>query len=119
MRRVYIPKPGKAEKRPIGIPSVLDRALKSAVTDILSAIFENDFLEFLFGGRPRICAHHALSKLHETVAYKRTEFVFEADLKNFFGSLDQTWMLKFLSQRISDTRILNVISRWLKAGVQV
>ena len=117
VRRVYIPKPGKTEKRPIGIPTVLDRALQSAVTDILSAIYENDFLEFSYRGCPRIPAHNSLSKLRETVAYKRTGFVFEADLKNFFGSLDHTWMLKFLSHRISDTRILNVISRWLKAGV--
>jgi RNA-directed DNA polymerase len=117
VRRVYIPKPGKAEKRPIGIPTILDRAMQSVVAEVLSAIYETDFVKSSFGGRPNMSCHHALSSLHNIVIQKRINFVLEADLKNFFGSLDHTWMLKFLSHRISDSRVLNIVERWLKAGV--
>jgi RNA-directed DNA polymerase len=80
--RVFIPKPGKKEKRPLGIPCVADRALQRSVAGVLAAIYEQDFLPCSFGGRPGIGAHHALATLTEVSC------VYEADLKNFFGSLD-------------------------------
>jgi hypothetical protein len=65
IRRVYIPKPGKAEKRPIGIPPIADRALQRSAARVLSAIYEEDFLKCSFGGRPGIGAHNALCTFNE------------------------------------------------------
>lgn len=88
IRRVHIPKPGKPEKRPIGIPTIKDRALQRSVYKVLSSIYENDFLKCSFGGRPKIGAHNALCTFSEVVGGKKVSWVLEADLKNFFGSLD-------------------------------
>lgn len=117
IRRVYIPKPGKQEKRPLGIPCVADRALQRSVYQVLSALYEQDFLPCSFGGRPGIGAHHALATLNEVIAGKPVSWVLEADLKNFFGGLDHGWPLRFVEHRVGDPRILSLIRRWLKAGV--
>lgn len=115
--RVYIPKPGKQEKRPIGIPCVTDRALQRSVAQVLGAIYEQDFLPCSFGGRPGLSAHHALATVSEVIAGKPISYVYEADLKNFFGSLNHGWILRFLERRVGDPRVLSLIRRWLKAGV--
>src|SRR5262249_506920 len=117
IRRVYIPKPGKTEKRPLGVPTVSDRALQRSTAEVLSAIYEQDFLPCSFGGRPRLGAHHALATLNEVIAGGKIGWVLEADLKNFFGSLDHDWALRFVEHRVGDPRLINVIRRWLKAGV--
>src|ERR1017187_3583501 len=115
--RVFIPKPGKKEKRPLGIPCVADRALQRSVAGVLAAIYEQDFLPCSFGGRPGIGAHHALATLAEVIAGKPVSYVYEADLKNFFGSLDHGWLLRFLENRVGDPRIMSLVRRWLKAGI--
>src|SRR6266446_3165416 len=97
IRRVYIPKPGKTEKRPLGVPTVSDRALQRSTAEVLSAIYEQDFLPCSFGGR--------------------ISWVLEADLKNFFGSLSHDWVLRFVEHRVGDPRLISLIRRWLKAGV--
>src|SRR5215475_5968381 len=117
IRRVYIPKPGKAEKRPLGVPTVSDRALQRSTAEVLSTIYEQDFLACSFGGRPRLSAHHALATLNEVIAGGMTGWVLQADLKNFFGSLDHDWVLRFVEHRVGDPRLINLIRRWLKAGV--
>ena len=86
IRRVYIPKPGKQEKRPLGVPCVTDRALQRSVAQVLSAIYEQDFLPCSFGGRPGRGAHQGLATLHEVISGRKVEWVLEADLKNFFGA---------------------------------
>jgi len=91
IRRVYIPKPGKQEQRPLGAPCVTDRALQRSVAQVLSAIYEQDFLQCSFGGRPGHSAHQALSTLNELIAGRKVGWVLEADLRNFFGSLDHGW----------------------------
>jgi len=83
IRRVYIPKPGKTEKRPLGVPTVADRALQRTAAEVLSAIYEQDFLPCSFGGRPELSAHHALATLNEVISGGMTGWVLEADLKNF------------------------------------
>src|SRR6516165_1167677 len=83
IRRVYIPKPGKTEKRPLGVPTVVDRALQRSTAEVLSAIYEQDFLPCSFGGRPKLSAHHALATLNEVIAGGKISWVLEADLKNF------------------------------------
>jgi RNA-directed DNA polymerase len=117
VRRVYIPKPGRSDMRPIGVPTVADRAVQRSVSTVLSQIYEQDFLPCSFGGRPQLSAHHALSTFNEIVAGKKVSMVLECDIKNFFGSLDHTWVVKFLTHRINDPRIITLIQRWLKAGV--
>src|SRR4051812_37252580 len=117
IRRVYIPKPGKTEKRPLGVPTVSDRALQRSTAEVLSIIYEQDFLPCSFGGRPGLGAHPALATLTEVIAGSKIGWVLEADLKNFFGSLDHGWMLQFVQHRIGDPRLISLIRRWLKAGV--
>ena len=117
IRRVYIPKPGKQEMRPLGVPTVTDRALQRSASQVLSAIYEQDFLSCSFGGRTGRGAHQALATLHERIAGGRIEWVLEADLKNFFGSLSHEWMLRFVQHRVGDPRLISLIRRWLKAGV--
>lgn len=117
VRRVYIPKPGKTEKRPLGVPTIADRALQRSAAEVLSAIYEQDFLPCSFGGRPKLSAHHALATLNEVIAGGKISWVLEADLKNFFGSLSHEWMLRFVEHRVGDPRLISLIRRWLKAGV--
>jgi RNA-directed DNA polymerase len=117
IRRVYIPKPGKQEKRPLGVPTVSDRALQRSTAEVLSAIYEQDFLSCSFGGRPKLSAHHALATLNEVIAGGKISWVLEADLRNFFGSLSHEWLLRFVKHRVGDPRLINLIRRWLKAGV--
>ena len=117
IRRVYIPKPGKQEKRPLGVPCVADRALQRSTAQVLSAIYEQDFLPCSFGGRPGLGAHHALATLNEVIAGRKVSWVLEADLKNYFGSLSHDWMLRFVAHRVGDPRVISLIRRWLKAGI--
>lgn len=117
VRRVWIPKPGKTSKRPIGVPCIADRALQRSVSMVLSSIYEQDFLPCSFGGRPKLSAHHALATFNEIVMSKKVNWVLEADIKNFFGSLDHGWIERFVEHRVGDTRVTSLIKRWLKAGV--
>jgi group II intron reverse transcriptase/maturase len=101
----------------LGVPCVADRALQRSAAQVLSAIYEQDFLPCSFGGRPERGAHQALATLHEVIAGRKVEWVLEADLKNFFGSLSHDWMLRFVEHRVGDPRLISLIRRWLKASV--
>jgi retron-type reverse transcriptase len=114
---VYILKPGKQQKRPIGVPCVSDRALQRSAAQVLSAIYEQEFLPCSFGGRPGLGAHNALATLNEVIAGSKVGWVLEADVKNSFGSQDHKWMMRFVEHRIGDPRLISLIRRWLKAGV--
>ncbi|MCB1083348.1 MAG: group II intron reverse transcriptase/maturase, partial [Simkania sp.] len=116
-RRAYIPKIGKKEMRPIAMPTVKDKALQKATVEVLNAIYEQDFLKCSFGGRPGRSAHQAVATLSTFISTKKVNWICEVDLKNFFGSLDHQWALKFLMHRVRDPRIITLIRRWLKTGV--
>jgi RNA-directed DNA polymerase len=110
-------RPGKQEKRPLGVPCVADRALQRSAAQVLTTIYEQDFLPCSFGGRPGRGTHQALASLHEVISGRQVEWVLEADLKNFFGSLSHEWMLRFVEHRVGDPRLISLIRRWLKASI--
>ncbi len=84
---------------------------------MLSAIYEEDFLGFSYGFRPGRGAHGALDALVVGVTSTKVNFVLDADIRDFFGSVSQDWLVRFLEHRIGDPRILRLIRKWLKAGI--
>jgi group II intron reverse transcriptase/maturase len=116
-RRAYIPKIGKKEMRPIALPTTKDKVLQKATADVLNAIYEQDFLDCSFGGRPNKSAHQAVATLNTIISSKKVGWIYEVDLKNYFGSLNHKWILEFVMHRVKDPRIITLLRRWLKAGV--
>lgn len=117
VRRKYIPKPGGAKQRPLGIPCFEDKLVQAGLVRILESVYEQDFIEDSYGFRPGKSCHAALRALHKTVQDKSVNHVVEADIKGFFDNVSQDWMMKFLAHRVGDQRVLRMVKRFLKAGV--
>jgi len=115
-RRAYIPK-RDGRSRPLGIAALEDKILQRAVVEVLNGIYETDFLGFSYGFRPGRRPHDALDALATGIDRKKVNWVLDADIRDYFGSLDQSWLLKFLEHRIADKRVLRLIQKWLGAGV--
>ena len=118
VRRVYIPKVGKpGELRPLGVPALEDKIVQRATVEVLSAIYEQDFLGFSYGFRPGRSPHQALDALAVGIGTRRVNWVLDADIRRFYDTLDHGWLVRFVEHRVADRRVVRLIQKWLKAGV--
>jgi RNA-directed DNA polymerase len=115
-RRAYIPRPD-GRQRPLGVAALEDKIVQRAVVEVLNAIYEEDFLGFSYGFRPARSAHDALDALAVGIFRRRVSWVLDADIRDYFSSLDHSWLGRFLEHRIADRRVLRLIQKWLRAGV--
>lgn len=115
-RRVYIPKPD-GRQRPLAVAALEDKIVQRATAAVLNAIFEEDFLGFSYGFRPGRGAHDALDALVVAIESRKVNFIVDADIRSFFDTVSQEWLIRFVEHRIGDKRIIRLIRKWLRAGV--
>lgn len=118
IRRVHIPKPGKQETRPLGIPAILDRVIQECVRLVIEPILEAQFFNHSYGFRPYRDAHMALERVTEIVHQTGYYWIIEGDIKRFFDTIHHTKLIKQLWHLgIRDRRVLMIIKQMLKAGI--
>lgn len=115
-RRVWIPKPGTTEKRPLGIPAVRDRTVEAALRNVLEPIFEHDFCESSYGFRPGRGCKEAVARVEELLSQGHVWCV-DCDLKSYFDTIPHDQLMARIKERIVDGRVLAVLKQCLKAGV--
>src|SRR6476659_8512047 len=115
-RRVYIPKPD-GRQRPLAVAALEDKIVQRATTAVLNAIYEEDFLGFSYGFRPKRGQHDTLDALVVGITTKKVNFILDADIRSYFDSVNQAWLIRFVQHRINDPRIIRLIQKWLKAGI--
>jgi group II intron reverse transcriptase/maturase len=101
----------------LGIVSLEDKIVQRAVVQVLNAVYEVDFLGFSYGFRPGRGPHDGLDALAVGIERRRVNWVLDADIRDFFTSLDRVWLKRFLEHRIADRRVLRLIDKWLAVGV--
>lgn len=116
IRRVFIPKPGSAEKRPLGIPTVRDRVVQTAIVHVLQPIFERDFAPTSYGFRPKRGGQQALARVEELLK-GGYHYVVDVDLKSYFDTIPHERLLGRIGEKVADGRLLSLIESFLKAGI--
>ena len=116
VKRTWIPKPGSREKRPLGIPTVRDRVVQTAVRNVLEPIFERDFAEHSYGFRPGRGCKDALGRVQELLDQGYL-YVVDADLKSYFDTIPHKHLMTLMQEKVSDGRMLRLIEQFLKQGV--
>jgi len=116
IRRTWIPKPGTKEKRPLGIPTVRDRVVQTAVKHVLEPIYDNTFSDRSFGCRPGRSCHQALERV-EALLNAGNVVVLDADLRSFFETILHELLLDRVKEKVSDRRVLELIEMFLKQGI--
>jgi group II intron reverse transcriptase/maturase len=114
--RRHVPK-GDGGQRPIGIPALEDKIVQRATTEVLNAIYEEDFIGSSYGFRPGRGTHNALDAVAVGIEQRKVNWVLDADIRGFFDSIDHEKLVKYLEHRIGDQRVVRLIQKWLKAGV--
>ncbi len=117
VRRVHIPKGGRGETRPIGIPTLEDKVLQRAVLMVLEPIYEQDFLPCSYGFRPGRSAHQALEALWQGLMGMGGGWVIDLDIRRYFDSIDRQLLRDILDQRVRDGVICRALGKWMRAGV--
>ncbi len=118
VRRAYIAKAGEAGKvRPLGVLVLEDKIVQRATAEVLSGIWEEEFVRFSYGFRSGRSPHQALDALSVGILRRKVNWVLDADIRGFFDTLEHEWLVKFIEHRVADQRIVWLIQKWLKAGV--
>jgi RNA-directed DNA polymerase len=115
-RRRYIPK-ADGRQRPLAIAALEDKIVQRATVTVLNAIYEEDFLGFSYGFRPRRSQHDALDALVVGISSTKVNYILDADIAGFFDAVSQDWLVRFLNHRIGDPRLIRLIQKWLRAGI--
>ena len=116
-RRVYIPKDGSNKMRPLGISCYEDKIVEKVIAEILTMVYEPKFYNTSYGFRPNRNCHQAVREIIEDVQYHKVNYIVEADIKGFFDNVDHNWMIKFLEHDIADKKFIEIIRKFLKAGI--
>lgn len=116
VKRVWIPKPGSQEQRPLGIPTVRDRVVQTALLQVLEPIFDATFAEHSYGFRHGRGCHHALERVEELLAAGNV-FVVDADLKSYFDTISKPRLMARIREKVSDSRVLRLVEMYLEQGV--
>ena len=117
VKRVYIPKDVKGKYRPLGISCYEDKLVEQAIAQILNQIYEPKFYNESYGFRPKRSCHMAVRDLSEKIQYRKTNYVVEADIRGFFDAVDHGWMIKMLEHDIADRKFIEIIRKFLNAGI--
>src|SRR5215210_3856247 len=101
----------------LAIAALEDKIVQRATVAVLNAIYEEDFLGFSYGFRPRRNQHDALDALVVGISSTKVNYILDADIRSFFDAVSQTWLIRFLNHRIGDPRIARLIRKWRRAGI--
>src|ERR1700729_411308 len=116
IRRHYIPKPGTKEKRPLGIPTVRDRVVQTALRMVIEPIFEQEFAEQSYGFRPGRGCKDALRRVDELLKSGYC-YIVDADLKSYFDTIPHDRLMALMGQKVSDSRVLTLLEMFLKQNI--